>query len=86
MTSARPGHPTSRTCTWPARSALPLEEAHALVGLGRCALGTGRTADGEAGLRQALAILQRIGAAEAPDVSAELGALPGAPDPFSASP
>jgi hypothetical protein len=46
--------------------------------------GTGRTA--EAGLRQALAILQRIGAAEAADVSAELGTLPAAPDPFSASP
>jgi hypothetical protein len=65
---------------------IALEEAHALAGLDRCALGTGRTADGEAGLRQALAILQRIGAAEAADVSAELGALPGAPDPFSASP
>jgi hypothetical protein len=32
-------------------------------------------------LRQALAIFQRIGAAKAADVSAELDALPGAPDP-----
>src|SRR5579871_4196077 len=45
----------------------------------------GRTAEAEAGLRQALAILQRIGAANAVDVSAELDALPGTPDPASAS-
>jgi hypothetical protein len=37
-------------------------------------------------LRQALAILQRIGAAEAADVSAELDAVPGTPDPALSSP
>ena len=54
---------------------LPWEEAHALAGLGRCALAAGRTADAEAGLRQAREIFQRIGAAEASGVSAELDAL-----------
>ena len=63
----------------------PLDEAHALAGLGRCGLAVGRIAEAEDKLRQALAILQRIGAAEAADVSAELDALPGAPDPASAS-
>ena len=52
------------------------EEAHALAGLGRCALAADRTAEGEAWLRQALTIFQRIGSAEAADVSAELEALP----------
>ena len=67
---------------------IPLEEAHALAGLGRCARAEGRTADADAEdkLRQALAIFQRIGAAEAADVSAELDALPGTPDPAPASP
>ena len=55
----------------------PLDEAHALAGLGRCALATGRTAEAEAGLRQALEIFQRIGAPEAATVSAELDALSG---------
>lgn len=36
-------------------------------------------------LRGCPAILQRIGAAEAADVSAELDARPGAPDPASSS-
>ena len=60
-------------------------------------LGTGREsqeplwrgpgpAEAEARLREALAILQQIGSAEAADVSAELDALPGAPDPASTSP
>jgi tetratricopeptide (TPR) repeat protein len=53
------------------------DEAHALAGLARCSLAGGRTAEGEAGLREALAIFQRIGAAEAADVSAELDALSG---------
>jgi len=35
---------------------------------------------------QALAILQRIGAAQAAGVSAELDTLPGTPDPAPASP
>jgi tetratricopeptide (TPR) repeat protein/transcriptional regulator with XRE-family HTH domain len=53
------------------------DEAHALAGLARCALADGRIAEAEAGLRQALEIFQRIGAAEAADVSAELDALSG---------
>jgi tetratricopeptide (TPR) repeat protein len=55
----------------------PLNEAHALAGLGRCALAAGRTAEAETGLRQALEIFRRIGTAEAADVRAELDALPG---------
>ncbi len=65
---------------------IALEEAHALAGLGRCARAEGRTAGAEDKLRHALAIFQRIGAAEAADVSAELDALPGTPDPAPASP
>jgi len=65
---------------------ITLEEAHAQAGLGRCARAAGRTAEAEDRLRQALAILQQIGAAEAADLSAELEALPGTPDPASASP
>ena len=56
----------------------PLEEAHTLAGLGRCALAGGRTAEAEDRLRQALAIFQRIGAAGAADGTAELDALSGA--------
>jgi hypothetical protein len=44
------------------------------------------TAEAEDKLRQALAIFQRIGAAEAADVRAELDAAPGTPDPAPASP
>jgi class 3 adenylate cyclase/tetratricopeptide (TPR) repeat protein len=51
------------------------DQAQALAGLGRCALATGHTAGAEGRLRQALEIFQRIGAAEAADVSAELQAL-----------
>jgi tetratricopeptide (TPR) repeat protein len=65
---------------------IPLGEARALAGLGRCARAAGRTAEAEDRLRRALAIFQRIGAAEAADVSAELDALPGTPDPASTSP
>ena len=54
------------------------DEAHALAGLGRCALAAGRTADAAADLRQAQEIFQRIGAAEAAGVAAELDALTGA--------
>jgi DNA-binding SARP family transcriptional activator/tetratricopeptide (TPR) repeat protein len=49
--------------------------AHALAGLGRCALAAGRTTEGEAKLRQAHQIFDRIGAAEAGGVTAELDAL-----------
>jgi tetratricopeptide (TPR) repeat protein/transcriptional regulator with XRE-family HTH domain len=51
------------------------EEAHALAGLGRCALASDRAVEGETGLREALAIFQQIGAPEAAGVAAELGAL-----------
>ena len=54
-----------------------LDEACALAGLGRCALAAGRTADAVADLRQAWEIFQRIGAAEAADVAADLNALMG---------
>jgi tetratricopeptide (TPR) repeat protein/transcriptional regulator with XRE-family HTH domain len=64
----------------------PLDEAHALAGLGRCGLAVGRTAEAEDRLLEALAIFQRIGAAEAADVSADLDTLSGAPDPASTSP
>jgi len=50
-------------------------EAHALAGLARSALAAGRTAEAEAGLRQARDIFQRIGAAEAASLNAELGAM-----------
>jgi len=53
----------------------PWDEAHALAGLGRCALAVGRTAEAEDKLRQALEIFQRIGAAESAGVAAELDAL-----------
>jgi tetratricopeptide (TPR) repeat protein/transcriptional regulator with XRE-family HTH domain len=61
--------------------ASPLGEAHALAGLGRCALATGRGSKAETLLGQALEIFQRIGAAEAPAMRAELHDLPGAPRP-----
>ena len=51
------------------------DEAHALAGLGRCALATGHAARAENMLRQALQIFQRIEAAEAAEVPAELEAL-----------
>jgi tetratricopeptide (TPR) repeat protein len=51
------------------------DEAQALAGLGRCAQAAGRTADARAGLRQALEIFQRIGAADAAEAAAELDAL-----------
>ena len=50
------------------------DEAHALAGLGRCALAAGRTAEAAGQLRQALEIFRRIGAAEAAEVTAELPA------------
>jgi hypothetical protein len=52
-----------------------LNEAHALAGMGRCALAGGDAVQGAALLRQALEIFQRIGAAEAAELSAELAAL-----------
>ena len=50
-------------------------EAHALAGLGRSAVAAGHATQAEVFLRQALEIFQRIGAAEAPDLLAEIYAL-----------
>ena len=55
------------------------DEAHAFAGLGRCALAVGDATQAELLLRQALEIFQRIGAAEAPDLLAELDTLTGPP-------
>ena len=59
------------------------DQAHALAGLGRSALATGHTAEAQGMLRQALEIFQRIGTAEAAEISAELQALT---DPRPAAP
>jgi tetratricopeptide (TPR) repeat protein/transcriptional regulator with XRE-family HTH domain len=55
------------------------DEASALAGLGRCAVAGGDAGQGEALLRQALEIFQRMGAAEVPELLAELDALTGPP-------
>ena len=55
------------------------DEAHALAGMGRCAMADGHATQAEVLLRHALEIFQRIGAAEAPDLLAELDALTGPP-------
>ncbi len=52
-----------------------VDEASALAGLGRCAIAAGQPAQAEDLLRQAHEIFQRIGAADAPCVLAELSAL-----------
>ncbi len=57
--------------------ASPWDEAQALAGLGRCALAAGRATDAAAGLRQAREMFERIGAAEATAVAAELDGLTG---------
>lgn len=49
--------------------------AEAMVGLGRCAAAVGHVTRAEVLLRQAHEIFQRIGAAEAPAVLAELHSL-----------
>jgi Molybdopterin-binding domain of aldehyde dehydrogenase len=59
--------------------ASPWNEAHALADLGRCALAAGHATQATGLLHQALEIFQRIGAAEAPDLRAELDALTGPP-------
>jgi tetratricopeptide (TPR) repeat protein len=51
------------------------DEARALAGLGRCAMADGHATQAGVLLRQGLEIFQRIGAAEAPDLLAELDAL-----------
>jgi hypothetical protein len=58
--------------------AAPFDEAHALAGLGRCALAAGQYADGVADLAHAREIFLRIGAHEAVDVAAVLDSLAGA--------
>jgi hypothetical protein len=85
VTSARPWACHQQALDLARQLGIALEEAHALAGLGRCAQAAGRAAEAEAGLQQALAILQRIGVAEAACVAAELDALPGSPDPAPAS-
>jgi tetratricopeptide (TPR) repeat protein/transcriptional regulator with XRE-family HTH domain len=59
-------------------------EAHALAGLGRCARDAGRAAQAETLLRNALEIFQRIGAADASELLAEIDALAG-PYPLEVS-
>ena len=49
----------------------PWDEAHALAGMGRCAMATGDTIQAQLLLRQAEEIFLRIGAAEAHAVRAE---------------
>jgi tetratricopeptide (TPR) repeat protein/transcriptional regulator with XRE-family HTH domain len=53
------------------------DEAHALAGLGRCALADGDVTQAGDLLWQSLEIFQRIGAAEVPELQAELGDLAG---------
>jgi tetratricopeptide (TPR) repeat protein len=50
-------------------------EAHALSGLGRCAIAGGQAIDAQASLQQARSIFKKIGAAEAATISAELDAM-----------
>jgi tetratricopeptide (TPR) repeat protein len=52
-------------------------EAHALAGLGRCTLTAGDATRAGILFREALEIFQRIGAAEAPELQAELNSLAG---------
>jgi tetratricopeptide (TPR) repeat protein/transcriptional regulator with XRE-family HTH domain len=50
-------------------------EAHGLAGLARCALAAGRADEAANGLQLALDIFERIGSAEAAEVSAELAVI-----------
>ncbi len=51
----------------------PWDEAHALAGLGRCALAAGNLTDARDNLRRAYEIFERIGATEAIGIAADLG-------------
>ena len=51
------------------------DEAQALAGLARCSAAVGHTSRAQALLQQAYVMLQRIGAADAPALLAELNAL-----------
>jgi tetratricopeptide (TPR) repeat protein len=53
----------------------PFDRALSLAGFGRCALAQGRRREGAAQLRAALTILERIDAAEATEIAAEVSAL-----------
>jgi tetratricopeptide (TPR) repeat protein len=63
--------------------ASPWDEAHALAGLGRCALAADQATRAGVLLQQALEIFQQTGAAEALDLLAELDTLTDAPPPPS---
>jgi hypothetical protein len=67
----------ARADTLIARQVRSWDEAQALAGLGRCALAEGHAMQAGVLVRQALEIFQRIGAAEAADLAAELEALAG---------
>ena len=56
---------------------VPLEEARALEGIGRCLFRASNPDDGTARMRQALAIYQRLGVPEAKRVSTMLAELVG---------
>jgi hypothetical protein len=51
---------------------MPLEESRALAGLGRCEQASANTDSALILLRQALEIVRRTGAADAPAIAAEL--------------
>jgi tetratricopeptide (TPR) repeat protein/DNA-binding XRE family transcriptional regulator len=51
------------------------DEAHALAGLGRCALAASRAAEARADLQRAQEIFKRIGTVEASEIAVEIAAL-----------
>ena len=53
----------------------PWDRAQSIAGFGRCAVARGRFAEGAAQLREALFIFERISAAEAAEVAAELASM-----------
>jgi len=63
----------------------PWDQAHALAGLGRCAVAAGNADDAHGKLRQAHEIFQRIGATEATGIAIELRAI-SAPQQHSSGP
>ena len=75
VTCARPGHATSRPSTWPARSAAPGMRPTRWPAWAGARWPPANIAEAADRLRPALEIFQRIGAAEAAEVSAELKAL-----------
>jgi hypothetical protein len=77
VTSYRLRSVTSRARDLARAIASSWHEAHALAGLGRCSAAVGHATQAKILLRQALEIFQRIGAAEAPDLLAELDAFTG---------